>query len=84
MIIMYTRKPSDTFTQSVQHTAMHDTDWLYFAEAVDAKNKAERLMAYLTDVAKDDAAISEDIVTYIMTGKDYYSFAKEVKEKLKS
>lgn len=80
MISMHSRKPSNHFIKAVTGITMAESDWLYFAECTEAEKKCQLLMEYLAEVAKNNASISEDIVTYIMAGKDFYSFAKELKE----
>lgn len=80
MIIMYTRKPTQRFTERVNTLMLHDQDWSYLAEAVDAKNKCEAVMKYLTEAAKRGYPISEDIISFLMTGMDWYSFCQETKK----
>lgn len=84
MIIMYTRKPTQRFTERVNTLMLHDQDWCYLAEAVDAKNKCEALMAYMKQCAEHSDYLSTDVVSYIMTGKDFDGFKREVRKEKKN
>lgn len=81
MIITYTRKPTQRFIERVNTLMLHDQDWSYLVEAVDAKNKCEAVMKYLTDTAKREGSISEDIIAFLMTGMCWYDFCTEMQKK---
>ena len=84
MIITYSRKPTQRFTERVNTLMLYEQDWSYLVEAVDAKNKCEAVMKYLADTAKRESAISEDIITYLMTGMSWYDFCTEMQKKDKN
>lgn len=81
MIITYSRRPSDRFVERARAALVFDEDWTFLSEALDAKNKAERLMEYMKTCAQNEAYISADIVSYIFTGLDFDTFKAEITKK---
>lgn len=81
MIISYNRMPSAHFTERVRAVCIHGEDWLYLSEAIDAKNRAGRLLAYMKQCAEHGDYLSTDVVTYIMCDTDFDGFKLQLSKK---
>lgn len=82
MIISYNRMPSAHFTERVRMACIHDEDWLYLSEAIDAKNRVARIMAYLKHCAQSGMSYpSVDVICYILTDGDYDLFKQQIDNK---
>ena len=82
MIISYNRMPSARFTERVRAVCIHDEDWLYLSECIDAKNRAGRLMAYLKQCAQSGMSYpSADVICYILCDTDFDDFKIQVNKK---
>ena len=76
----YTRQPSAHLSNQISAMSLCDEDWMYLAEAVKAHAVCRQMVDYLTSAAQRGTGISEDVVYYIITGRDQYAFQQEVKK----
>lgn len=74
----YTRQPSAHLSGQISAMTLCDEDWMYLAEAVKAHAVCRQMVDYLTSAAQRGTGISEDVVYYIITGRDQYAFQREV------
>lgn len=81
MIITFSRKPSTRFTERVRAALVFDEDWTFLAEALDAKVRAGKLVAYLKHCAESGTYPTADVIAYILTDADFDSFKAEVTKK---
>lgn len=82
MIVAYNSMPSTRFIERVRAALVFDDDCTYLSECVDAKNRAGQLVAYMKQCAAEDTYPDANVLAYIMTGKDFDGFNREVcKEK---